>query len=40
MHITASLFFNDDEVGLHQDYETWFEKLAPEKPYSQYIHNE
>ena len=39
MHITASVFINDDESGLHQDFETWLEKLAPEKPYSQYHHN-
>ena len=39
MHITASVFINDDEHGLHQDFETWLEKLAPEKPYSQYRHN-
>jgi secondary thiamine-phosphate synthase enzyme len=39
MHITASVFINDDEAGLHQDFETWLEKLAPEKPYSQYHHN-
>ncbi len=39
MHITASVFINDDETGLHQDFETWLEKLAPEKPYSQYHHN-
>lgn len=39
MHITASVFINDDESGLHQDYENWLEKLAPEKPYSQYNHN-
>ncbi len=39
MHITASVFINDDEGGLHQDYEAWLEKLAPEKPYSQYRHN-
>ncbi|MGB2936856.1 MAG: secondary thiamine-phosphate synthase enzyme YjbQ [Phycisphaerae bacterium] len=39
MHITASVFINDDERGLHQDFETWLEKLAPEKPYSQYRHN-
>jgi secondary thiamine-phosphate synthase enzyme len=39
MHITASVFINDDERGLHQDFETWLEKLAPEKPYSQYHHN-
>jgi len=39
MHITASVFINDDEPGLHQDFETWLERLAPEKPYSQYRHN-
>ena len=39
MHITASVFINDDESGLHQDFETWLEKLAPEKPYAQYHHN-
>ena len=39
MHITASVFINDDESGLHQDYEEWLEKLAPEKPHSQYRHN-
>jgi secondary thiamine-phosphate synthase enzyme len=39
MHITASVFINDDERGLHQDFETWLEKLAPEKPYAQYRHN-
>lgn len=39
MNITASVFINDDEAGLHQDYERWLEKLAPEKPYSQYAHN-
>ena len=39
MHITASVFINDDESGLHHDYEVWLEKLAPEKPYSQYRHN-
>lgn len=39
MHITASVFINDDESGLHSDYEKWLEKLAPEKPYSQYNHN-
>ena len=39
MHITASVFINDDEPGLHQDFETWLEKLAPEKPYTQYKHN-
>jgi secondary thiamine-phosphate synthase enzyme len=39
MHITASVFINDNESGLHGDFETWLEKLAPEKPYSQYAHN-
>ena len=39
MHITASVFINDDERGLHADFEKWLEKLAPEKPYSQYAHN-
>ncbi|MFC1508276.1 secondary thiamine-phosphate synthase enzyme YjbQ [Candidatus Omnitrophota bacterium] len=39
MHITASVFINDDESGLHSDYEQWLEKLAPEKPHSQYRHN-
>lgn len=39
MHITASVFINDDESGLHQDIENWLEKLAPEKPHSQYNHN-
>ena len=39
MHITASVFINDDEGGLHRDYEKWLERLAPEKPYSQYEHN-
>ncbi|PKM77914.1 MAG: secondary thiamine-phosphate synthase enzyme [Firmicutes bacterium HGW-Firmicutes-15] len=39
MNITASVFINDDESGLHNDYEVWLEKLAPEKPYSQYAHN-
>lgn len=39
MHITASVFINDDESGLHNDFEKWLEKLAPEKPYSQYQHN-
>ena len=39
MNITASVFINDDEGGLHNDYEKWLEKLAPEKPYSQYQHN-
>jgi len=39
MHITASVFINDDEEGLHGDFETWLEKLAPEKPHSRYAHN-
>lgn len=39
MHITSSVFINDDESGLHHDFEVWLEKLAPEKPYSQYEHN-
>ena len=39
MHITASVFINDDESGLHRDFERWLEKLAPEKPHSQYNHN-
>ncbi|MBQ7036520.1 MAG: YjbQ family protein [Clostridia bacterium] len=39
MHITASVFINDDEAGLHQDFEEWLEGLAPEKPYSRYQHN-
>jgi secondary thiamine-phosphate synthase enzyme len=39
MHITASVFVNDDENGLHQDYEAWLEKLAPHEPISQYRHN-
>jgi secondary thiamine-phosphate synthase enzyme len=39
MHITASVFVNDDESGLHHDFEVWLEKLAPEKPYDQYRHN-
>ena len=39
MHITASVFINDDESGLHQDYEKWLEKLAPHEPVSQYRHN-
>jgi len=39
MHITASVFINDDESGLHHDFEVWLEGLAPEKPYSQYRHN-
>ena len=40
MHITASVFINDDESGLHQDYERWLEKLAPHEPTSQYKHNQ
>jgi secondary thiamine-phosphate synthase enzyme len=39
MHITASVFINDDEHGLHQDYEKWLEHLAPHEPTSQYLHN-
>jgi secondary thiamine-phosphate synthase enzyme len=39
MHITASVFINDEEDGLHADFERWLEKLAPEKPYAQYAHN-
>jgi len=39
MHITSSVFINDDESGLHADYEKWLEGLAPEKPHSQYRHN-
>ena len=39
MNITASVFINDDESGLHSDFERWLEKLAPEKPYDQYSHN-
>jgi secondary thiamine-phosphate synthase enzyme len=39
MHITASVFINDDEPGLHHDYEAWLEKLAPHEPVSQYRHN-
>lgn len=39
MHITASVFINDDEHGLHEDYEKWLEKLAPHEPISQYRHN-
>ena len=39
MHITASVFINDNESGLHHDFEVWSEKLAPEKPYDQYKHN-
>ena len=40
MHITASVFINDNESGLHQDYEKWLEKLAPNEPISQYRHND
>ncbi len=39
MHITASVFINDDESGLHHDYDVWLEKLAPHEPVSQYCHN-
>jgi len=39
MHIAASVFINDDESGLHQDYEKWLEKIAPHEPVSQYRHN-
>jgi len=39
MHITSSVFINDDESGLHEDYEKWLEKLAPELPHDQYRHN-
>lgn len=39
MHITASVFINDNETGLHQDYDKWLEKLAPHEPTSQYAHN-
>lgn len=39
MHITSSVFINDDEQGLHKDFEKWLEKLAPELPHSQYAHN-
>ncbi len=40
MHITASVFINDDEPGLHHDYEAWLERLAPHAPTSQYRHND
>ena len=40
MHITASVFINDDEAGLHQDYALWLEKLAPHEPIKQYRHND
>ena len=39
MHITASVFINDDESGLHQDHDRWLERLAPHEPTSQYLHN-
>lgn len=39
MHITASVFINDDERGLHKDYKRWLEELAPHEPISQYLHN-
>ena len=39
MHISSSVFINDDESGLHQDFEDWLEGLAPEKPHSRYRHN-
>ena len=39
MHITASVFINDDEAGLHRDYDIWLEKLAPHEPVNQYAHN-
>ena len=39
MHITASVFINDDESGLHKDYDRWLETLAPHEPVSQYLHN-
>jgi len=39
MHITASVFINDDESGLHHDYEVWLEKLAPHEPVASYRHN-
>lgn len=39
MHISASVFINDDEPGLHHDFEVWLEELAPEKPHNQYKHN-
>ncbi len=40
MHITASVFINDDEAGLHHDYDQWLEKLAPHEPVNQYHHND
>lgn len=39
LHITAAVFINDDESGLHSDWDDWLEKLAPERPYDQYRHN-
>jgi len=39
MHISASVFINDDEAGLHADFERWLEKLEPEKSYNHYAHN-
>ena len=39
MHITSSVFINDDESGLYQDFEKWLEKFVPEKPYNWYMHN-
>ena len=39
MHITASVFINDNEIGLHQDYDVWLEELAPHEPTDQYLHN-
>ncbi len=39
MHITSSVFINDDERGLHQDYDDWLEELAPHEPVSKYRHN-
>ena len=40
MHITSSIFINDDEIGLHQDFEKWLENLAPHAPTQQYLHND
>ena len=40
MHITASVFINDDESGLHHDYDAWLERMAPHEPVSQYRHND
>jgi secondary thiamine-phosphate synthase enzyme len=40
MHISASVFINDDERGLHEDFDKWLEGLAPEKPYEKYLHNQ